>query len=126
MNTFIFTCGDINGIGPEIVVKTLNRIVKRSNKKFIFICPKNVFLNEIKKIKPTFTFEVTNFTDFSSDFYVSIIDIGNYKRELGAPTKISGQASYKALELPQCQCVSGIAYPPGILAPVIDSCIFHR
>jgi len=99
MNTFIFTCGDINGIGPEIVIKTLNRVVKKSKRKFIFICPKNVFFNEIKKNKPTFPYEIINSANFSSDFPVSIIDIGNYKLELGVPTKISGQAAYKAVEL---------------------------
>jgi len=57
------------------------------------------FFSEIKKNNPTFQYEIVNSTNYSSDFPVSIIDIGNYKRNLGGPTKISGQAAYKALEL---------------------------
>jgi 4-hydroxythreonine-4-phosphate dehydrogenase len=99
MNTFIFTCGDVNGVGPELVIKTLNRIAKRSKNKFLFICPQNVFLNEIKKNKPVFNYNITDTPDYSSDYPVSIINFGRYKRQLGIPTKISGQASYKALEI---------------------------
>lgn len=99
MNTFIFTCGDINGVGPELVIKTLNKIVKKSKSKFLFICPENIFLSDIKKHKPIFSYDVVNSTNYSLDFPVSIINIGNYKRELGVPTKISGQASYKAIEI---------------------------
>ena len=99
MNTFIFTCGDINGVGPELVIKTLNRVVKNSKSKFLFICPGNVFISEIKRHKPNFRYDVVKSLDYSSDFPVSIFNFGNYKRELGVPTKISGQASYQALEI---------------------------
>jgi 4-hydroxy-L-threonine phosphate dehydrogenase PdxA len=47
MKKFVFTCGDINGIGPEIVIKTLNRIHETGD-KYIFLCPGNVFENTIK------------------------------------------------------------------------------
>ena len=51
MNKFIFTCGDINGIGPEIVIKALNHLVeKRKNDRFYFICPSNVFKRTITKV----------------------------------------------------------------------------
>ena len=44
MNKFVFTCGDINGIGPEIVIKTLNLITRyKTPNKFYFICPLNIF-----------------------------------------------------------------------------------
>lgn len=99
MNTFIFTCGDINGVGPELVIKTLNKVAKKSKGKFLFICPENIFVSEIKKHKPIFNYEIVNSTVYSSDFPVSIISIGNFKYELGVPTKLSGQVSYKALEL---------------------------
>ncbi len=99
MNTFVCTCGDINGIGPELVIKTLNRIAKKSKHKFVFICPANVFLSEIKKINPQFDFESINSLDYSSDDSVSIIDFGEFKREFGRPTKYSGQAAFKALQI---------------------------
>ena len=78
MNTFILTCGDINGIGPELVIKTLNKVVNKSKYKFLFICPANIFLNEIKIYKPNFPYDITNSTDYSSEFPVSVINIGNY------------------------------------------------
>ncbi len=44
MITVVFTCGDINGIGPEIAVKAFSKIfIKKNNNQIIFICPKNVF-----------------------------------------------------------------------------------
>ena len=39
MSNYAFTCGDVNGIGPEIVVKTLNKLKHTSKRKIIFICP---------------------------------------------------------------------------------------
>ncbi len=35
MNTIAFTCGDINGIGPEITIKALNKISAKNNKSKI-------------------------------------------------------------------------------------------
>ncbi|HAB52412.1 MAG: 4-hydroxythreonine-4-phosphate dehydrogenase PdxA [Ignavibacteria bacterium RIFOXYB2_FULL_35_12] len=99
MNTFIFTCGDINGVGPELVIKTLNRVTMKSKDKFIFILPENVFFSEIKMHKPNFGYDIVNSTSYSSDFPVTIVNIGNYKQELGLPTTASGQASYKALKI---------------------------
>ena len=99
MKTFIFTCGDINGIGPEIVIKALNKVVKKVRDKFIFICPENVFLKEISKTKPAFEYEIIRSAHCSPDFPVSVISIGNYKQKYGIPTSISGRASYKAIEI---------------------------
>lgn len=99
MSTIIFTSGDINGIGPELVIKTLNKVTRKSKDKFLFICPKNIFLKEINKHKPNFSYDIVNSVGLSSDLSVSIINIGNYRQELGLPTKLSGQASYKALEI---------------------------
>lgn len=99
MKTFIFTCGDINGIGPELVIKTLNRVVKQTRDKYFFICPENVFLKEISKTKPSFKYEVTQSTGYSLDFPVSVIGFDKYTQKIGIPTNFSGEASYKALEI---------------------------
>ena len=40
MKRFIFTCGDINGIGPEIALKALNKITSGS-KETQFILTSN-------------------------------------------------------------------------------------
>ncbi len=99
MNTYIFTCGDINGIGPEIVIKTLNRIATDSKSRFVFFCPKNIFNNEIQKVKPKFNFVINS--SLSNDYYteVQVVDIGYHKLNYGLPTVQSGKAAYKAIEL---------------------------
>ncbi|MEE9449821.1 MAG: 4-hydroxythreonine-4-phosphate dehydrogenase PdxA [Ignavibacteriaceae bacterium] len=100
MNRFVITCGDINGIGPEIVVKSLNRLIRRRNKsKYYFICPKNIFQKTIKQVKPGFDFKIisTNEADESSS-KVSIINLPDCRVKTGYPTKSSGLASYKALQ----------------------------
>ena len=44
MKRIVFTCGDINGIGPEIALKALNKITsKKKDVQFILIIPENVF-----------------------------------------------------------------------------------
>jgi 4-hydroxythreonine-4-phosphate dehydrogenase len=99
MNNFIFTSGDINGIGPEIVIKSLNRITKRTKNKFIFICPANVFFDNIKIVKPLFDYELKKNLESQNLRQVTILNIGNTKQNLGKSTKVSGRASFKAIEL---------------------------
>ena len=58
MKKFVFTCGDINGIGPEIVIKTLNEISSKTKNKFYFVCPSDVFKETTKFVKPKFKYEI--------------------------------------------------------------------
>jgi len=100
MNRFVITCGEINGIGPEIVVKSLNRAtLRRKKSKYYFICPKNIFQKTIEQVKPGFDFKIIspNEADESSS-KVSIIKLPNCREKTGYPTKSSGLASYKALQ----------------------------
>ncbi len=98
MNKFAFTCGDINGIGPEIVVKCLNKISLKSNDKFIFICPKNVFLQTTQStVSPKFDYEFVNNVNNVQNV-VSILDIGDFNIETGFPTKSSGKAAFKSIK----------------------------
>ncbi len=99
MSRFIFTCGDINGIGPEIVIKSLNRISKKTNNEFIFICPKNVFLNTAKQIKPNFNYDIRESLSDSEKSNVTIFNIGNIRQNIGKPTKLSGEAAFRAIKL---------------------------
>ena len=99
MKTFVFTCGDINGIGPEIVIKSLNRVAVRSKNKFIFVCPRNVFLNQIKSTEPKFNFEICTSNYFLNYQTVSVINFGDAVQELGRPTVHSGKTAYKALKI---------------------------
>lgn len=99
MNTFIFTCGDINGIGPEIIIKTLNRIAANSMSNFVIVCPRNVFEKEIQKNRPNFTYNINTCLRQDKQEDVQVLDIGFYKHEYGLPTDYSGNAAYNAIEI---------------------------
>jgi len=92
-----FTCGDINGIGPEIIIKTINTVTSISEKKIIVFIPKNVFEKTIELIKPEFEFEITNKEHISGNKKVIIYDIGNFKQSIGKPTSQSGKAAFKSI-----------------------------
>lgn len=100
MNRFVITCGDINGIGPEIVVKSLNRLTRRRKKaKYYFICPQNIFQKTIKRVKPEFDFEIIFPSKANkSSSKVSIIKLNDCREKTGYPTKSSGLTSYKSLQ----------------------------
>ena len=99
MNSFVFTCGDINGIGPEILIKTLNNIHSLPDKKFIVLIPLNVFESTAKIVKPEFGYKVTTKLDFSGDENVFIYDIGKAKQNTGQITKEAGKFSFKAIKI---------------------------
>jgi 4-hydroxythreonine-4-phosphate dehydrogenase len=99
MNKYIFTCGDINGIGPEIVIKTLNKIYNIKNSKFYFVCPKNVFERYSDITKPKFNFNISSYFEDSDNSLVTVIDIGNFKISVGKPTKSSGEAAFEAIKI---------------------------
>ncbi len=99
MDRYIFTCGDINGIGPEIVLKTLNKISGLRNSRFYFICPENVFARYSAITKPKFNYKILQEFKESNNREVIIISHGNFKMSLGKPTKTSGEAAFKAIKL---------------------------
>jgi len=100
MSNFVFTCGDINGIGPEIVIKTLNKITrKRTSDKYFFICPLNIFQAATLQIKPIFTYEIGKQKKQGSSAAVTVINPGTVKQSIGKPTITSGKAAYKSLVL---------------------------
>jgi 4-hydroxythreonine-4-phosphate dehydrogenase len=113
MDTFVFTCGDINGIGPEIVIKSLNKITRsESSYKYFLVFPENVFHNVTKKIKPKFSFDfISDLREFSSKSgtHVTIFLLPAFRLNIGNPTKESGKASYLSLETSFSFLQKGIA-----------------
>ena len=99
MNTLVFTCGDINGIGPEICIKTINQIFAHRDKKIIFLCPSNAFEKASSVVFPSFSYKIVKdkLPLKMDNEFVTIFDIGNYLQETGRATKESGKASYAAL-----------------------------
>lgn len=100
---FVFTCGDINGIGPEIVIKAINKIQKKFNVQIVFVCPKKVFLSNINFIKPELDFHFLDSYSFNSSSSnknkVLIYDFGNPEILIGKPTKSSGKISFQSIQI---------------------------
>lgn len=98
MNTFIFTCGDINGIGPEIIIKSLNNIHTLPGKKFIVLIPYNIFELTAAVVKPEFNFIVTNNLQDLDKEGIIVFDLGKVKQALGNVSKDAGKIAYSAIK----------------------------
>jgi 4-hydroxythreonine-4-phosphate dehydrogenase len=99
MKKFVFTCGDINGIGPEIVIKTINKVYHPDNSKIYFLCPSNIFDLTSKIVAPSFPYKIEKkFSEYKSN-NVIILDFDKAKQTLGQPSKQSGSISYKAIKI---------------------------
>jgi len=100
MITLAFTCGDINGIGPEICIKAINKIYSPAERKIVLFCPANVFENALATSHASFSYHIVNddhLTNVNPE-YVTIVDIGKFKQNIGKSTKESGKASYIAIK----------------------------
>jgi 4-hydroxythreonine-4-phosphate dehydrogenase len=93
----VFTCGDINGIGPEIAVKAFSKILLKKNKHLIFICPKNIFEFYYKQSKSNFKFKYLNENETFLPSVLNIIPLNDVELNLGKSTKQSGKTSYESI-----------------------------
>jgi 4-hydroxythreonine-4-phosphate dehydrogenase len=101
MKRIVFTCGDINGIGPEIAIKALNRITSRNKEtQFILIIPENVFEKTSLLIRPLFKYQIVNdlLLKNTKPSKVIIFATKSFKQNIGKPTVASGEAAYLALK----------------------------
>ena len=95
MTRIVFTCGDINGIGPEIAIKVFTKIFqKRNNNKILFVCPKNVFEFYYKLSKSSFNYQVVDKNSFSNSL-LNLIPLSDSKINTGKPTALSGRIAFK-------------------------------
>lgn len=99
MDNFIFTCGDINGIGPEISIKALNKLYSEEKYKLTLVIPKNVFKYYCDIIPIEFPFEHSDSFSTSkvNNGVVTILDIGEAELKVGKSTASSGLASFNAI-----------------------------
>lgn len=100
MRKIVFTCGDVNGIGPEIVVKTLQRLYdSRVKEQLIFICPVNVFIKYYHLTYSGFPFQVVNKSELVENTErILIYGLPEAKLSVGKPTIQSGKTSYLSLK----------------------------
>ena len=98
MSNFIFTCGDVNGIGPEIVIKSIKKLYKFTNHKFIFITPQNVFEEISSNLKFKIPFSVVDNLPqkLTKRFY--ILKINDIKIQYSKTTAASGLTSYNSIK----------------------------
>ena len=97
----VFTCGDINGIGPEIALKALNKLSSKNKKdQFTLIIPSNVFETTLDLVKLKFDYKVINEFELKNHTYdqVLVFATGSSKQSYGKATIDSGKAAFLALK----------------------------
>lgn len=95
----ILTCGDINGIGPEIILKSLKSFLDKTNKKFIVIIPAKAFDFYYQNLKCSFDYSIVsnNRKAIENNAKVCLLNLGSASLKIGQPTKKSGELSYEAI-----------------------------
>ncbi|GIK22896.1 MAG: 4-hydroxythreonine-4-phosphate dehydrogenase PdxA [Ignavibacterium sp.] len=97
MSRVIFTCGDINGIGPEIAIKLFSKLfASKSKRALAFICPLNVFEYYYKLLKVDFKYHLYN-NELRNGLSLNLIPLDNSKLIIGKATKDSGKAAYQSI-----------------------------
>jgi 4-hydroxythreonine-4-phosphate dehydrogenase len=97
MSTTVITSGDINGIGPEIVIKAINRINPSIRKKIILTISKRIFQNTSEIVKPEFEYKIVDSLDKVPLSPVTIIDLGNAAQSYSKATRTSGMMSFRSI-----------------------------
>lgn len=96
----LFTCGDINGIGPEISLKLFYFLLSgKSKNHFIFFCPSNVFKFYYESLPLKLKFKyLKNIEDSEADL-LNVVKMPDAKMNIGNPTIHSGRSAYDSLML---------------------------
>ena len=98
MTRAVFTCGDVNGIGPEIALKAFKKIFSKKQKnKIIFVCPKNVFEHYYKLTKAAFQFHRVDNNEYLNS-HLNFVALPDAKLKIGYPTKTSGSIAYESIK----------------------------
>ncbi len=119
MKRIVITCGDINGIGPEIIAKALNKITIKKNIKYYLLIPENIFADAFQLTQSNFIYEIVkNYeaADHKNIKIVSVISHGKVKYNPGKATKVSGDTAFKTIkysyDLANKKYVDGIVTAP--------------
>lgn len=115
MKHIAFSCGDTNGIGPEICIKAISKLSKKKN-KIILSIPNNVF----NKYTDLIDFDFVTCSQITNEILINnsiVIELFNDSEvTLGIPTIESGKASIyslnRCLELIDAGFAAGIVTAP--------------
>ena len=97
MKSFLFTSGDVNGIGPEIVIKALNRITISNNCIYIFAIPENVYEDSCAGLNIKLNAGKIKDTGEIKGPGMYILAMENVQQDTGRPTPLSGKAAYDSI-----------------------------
>ena len=94
------TLGDPNGIGPEIIVKSLSRKSILNTIKPILYCPKDILLYYIEKFKIDLSLNVITSPEQAINKALNLIDIkgNNFKLRPGKISNEAGDIAFKSLK----------------------------
>jgi len=93
-----FTCGDVNGIGPEISLKGFDRIFSsKSNNQITFGCPKNFFHFYYNQINAKIDYHFVDDPERFSNSYLNVVPLPDVKVNPGKITIQSGRTSYQSI-----------------------------
>ncbi len=104
-----FTCGDFNGIGPEIVLKSLIHPSTQRICQPVLVGPKAIFESAARQFKLKLNFQRTSL-HANLKGIVPVIDVGDgIEADItyGVPTKVSGKSAGAALEKAVELCMNG-------------------
>lgn len=104
----IFTCGDINGIGPEIIVKSLDHFRSKTTSNFYVICPPSVFKNAIRITKTRLKYSIAAGPG-SGEAQVTLIPSREAEVNTGTPTKASGRTAFDSIKMAVRFAKDGVA-----------------
>ena len=94
----VFTCGDVNGIGPEISLKVFDRIFSsKNNNQITFVCPKNVFQFYYNQINAKIDYHFVDDPEHFSNSYLNVVPLPDVKVNPGKITVQSGRTSYQSI-----------------------------
>ncbi len=126
MSTIAITCGDVNGIGPEIIIRSINKLYASRKYTFVFICPLNIFQNTINIVEPDFPYKIINKENeiIADGKNVFILTLPKSAQSYGKVTVSSGQTAYKAI-LKACNLAKN-NYAEGIVTAPISKEAFKK
>ncbi|MEQ9310640.1 MAG: 4-hydroxythreonine-4-phosphate dehydrogenase PdxA [Balneolaceae bacterium] len=98
--TIGISIGDVNGIGPEIILKALNEI-DLSESTPLIISPKKVLDFYTRKLKLAIQINKCNFLDEIDSNYINLLDVPANDLEIvpGIQSKVSGLVAMQSIEL---------------------------